>query len=241
MEYLNEYLFKVIPINILELFAALAGTYFLKKNQRTLVLNKHLVLLLWYTIVNEIVSMYAPVAYFTSYKYFGFIEDTVFYDNVWLFNIYSIINYSFLIYYFGSLLSSIKIKKILMILILFFIIISVTILIFSDVFFKSDSIFTSVIGSLLLLISIILFYFELLKSNKVLVLKKYLPVYISVGLVFFHLCVTPIQIYSNFFKSENELYVIFRTNILLIANIFMYTTFIIGFLVCSKKEEETVA
>ena len=113
-------------------------------------------------------------------------------------------------------------------------------LILSDVFFKEDSVFTAIAGTLLLLLVNVLFYFDLLKSNQILNLKKQLPIYISVGVLVFYLCVTPIDLFSQYFKRVNELFVNVKAIIYIIANILMYTTFTIGFLVCAKNKKENL-
>lgn len=241
LDYFFEYITKSIPITILELFAAIAGTYYLQKKPNTLKINKFFVYLLWYTFINEFVASYSLIGYFSEYKYLGFIEGTLFERNFWLYNIYSIINFSFLIYYFNAYFSDNKSKMITKYFLFAFVFSSITYLIVTDVFFKSYSNFTTAVGTILLLTSIFFFYFRLLKTDKVIILKYFLPIYLSIGALFFNLCITPIDLFSQYFKRINALYVSLHINLLLIANIFMYTTFIIGFLICAKKEKETVA
>ncbi|MCW8981918.1 MAG: hypothetical protein OQJ83_11085, partial [Altibacter sp.] len=81
----------------------------------------------------------------------------------------------------------------------------------------------------------VLFYFELLRSDMLLQLKHFLPLYISAGVLVFNLCVTPIDIFSEYFKN-NTFLVELKVYVYLYANIFMYSSFIIGFIVCSKKK-----
>ena len=235
MDYLHEYFFKALPIVFLELLAAIAGSYYLMKNPNTQRANKYLVYFLWYTFIHEVIGSYAPIAYFLEYKYFSFVKDTVFYNNVWLYNIYFIISSSFLIYYFKSFIDNKNIKRVLYYVIIGFIISSIIALIISGKLFITYSIFSTVVGTILVLSSIIYYYFSLLKSKEVLDLKKQLPVYISIGVLVFNLCITPVDIFSQYFKRVNELYVVIRINLLLITNIFMYGIFIIGFLICSKN------
>lgn len=224
----------------MELSAIIAGCFYLKNNPNTKIVNKYLVYFLFYTLFNDLIGSYAPLAYFSNYKYFDFIRDTVFKNNYWWFNIYIIISFSFFIYYFSSFLINSKIKKWIKYLIVIYLITSTINLIFSNIFFNGYSIFTTVVGTIIVLFSIFLFYFDLLKSEEIIDLKKYLPVYISVGVLVYNLCVTPADIFSQYFNSDNDLYVKFSGLILITANVFMYITFIIGFLVCAKKEEETI-
>lgn len=243
MDYLHEYLFKVLPIDFLELLAAIAGSYYLMKKPNPQRANKYLVYFLWYTFIHEVIGSYAPIAYFSEYKYFAFVKDTFFYDNAWLYNIYTFISFSFLINYFTSFIKSQKINKVFRLLTVIYIVTSLIILITSDLSFNSNSPFLTVVGTILLLIAIVYYYFSLLKIDEVIDLKKQLPVYISIGVLVFNLCITPIDIFSLYYKRVNELYVTIRINLVLIINIFMYGTFIIGFLVCAKdipNKEESI-
>ncbi len=235
MEYFHKFLINSATFYTLELVAAIAGIYFLKKNTEASNSTKYLVYFLWFTFIIEVIAIYSNITYFTDCEYFGFVYDTVFERNIWIYNIYSLVNFSFITYYFMSLLKSKTQKKVITLMIYIYIIIGVFNLILNDVFFKEDSIFTAIAGTLLLLLVNVLFYFDLLKSNQLLNLKKYLPIYVSVGVLVFYLCTTPIDLFSQYFKRVNELFVNVKAIIYLIANIFMYTTFTIGFLVCAKK------
>ncbi len=238
MDLFYRYLLTALPINLFELIALITGVYFLKNNPKTLLANKTLVYFLGFTLLVELFAKYAAIAYFTKYEYFGFVKDTLFERTNWIYNIYTIIMYYFFIYYFGSLLISVKVKSIFKKLNFLFIVVSILNLIFSGVFFKSSSVFISVIGTLLLLIVIIYFYFDLLKTERIINLKRYLPIYISIGVIIFILCETPLSIFSQYFKTINKSFIVLKTNILLLINIIMYGTFTIGFLVCAKKKEK---
>lgn len=236
MEYFFQYLANSLIGYSLELIAALAGIYYLNKKVSLKKSDYFLVYFLWFTFFIEVIGIYAPVAYFSKYEYFGFIKDSVFENNIWLYNIYLLASYSFFIYYFRSFLHKAKEKKVLKISTFLFLVLGSINLLYSGVFFKDYSLFSTIIGSLLVLISVILFYFNILKSDKIINLKKHLPIYISIGVLVFNLSITPLDIFSKYFSEENRLFIEIKTNILIFANIFMYTAFIIGFLVCAKKK-----
>jgi hypothetical protein len=218
----------------MELLAALAGSFFLYKTNATKI-SKQLVLFLWITFAVELIAAYAPIAYFSNFEYFTFVKDTPVENNKWLYNIYSLYSYVFLTYYFHQNLQNLKWKLILRIILITFTIAAIINLIFSGVFYEADAQFTLLTGTLILVMSIIMFYFELLQSDLLLQLKRILPMYISVGVMVFSLCVTPVDIFSKYFSAENDSFVVLRNNVYLYTNIFMYTTFIIGFIICSKK------
>lgn len=192
-------------------------------------------LFLWITFFVELTGYYAGIAHFTQYKYFSFVKDTLFQNNYWLYNGYTLLSFSFFIYYFRSFLRSASWRLLLAGFLGFFIFSSILSFFITDTFFTSYSQFVSLVGTLLLSISIVLFYFELLRSDMLLQLKHFLPLYISAGVLVFNLCVTPIDIFSEYFKN-NTFLVELKVYVYLYANIFMYSSFIIGFIICSKKK-----
>ena len=93
MDYFNKFLINTSIYLTLELLAATAGTYYLKKNTEASNSTFYLVYFLWFTFILEVIAIYSPIAYFTDCEYFGFVYDTVFERNIWLYNIYSLISF----------------------------------------------------------------------------------------------------------------------------------------------------
>ena len=199
-------------------------------------MNRHLVIFLWITFFVEVIGAYAPIAYFSDYKYFSIVENTAFEDHKWLYNPYILYSYIFLPLYFVQLLRNQKWRFGLKAAIAVFGVSALLNLVFSGVYFESNALFTILVGTLLLIVCIILFYFELLQTDLILKLKKFLPMYISVGLMVFNLCVTPVDIFSEYFSEENTFFVKLHNAVYLYTNIFMYSLFAIGFIICSRKK-----
>jgi hypothetical protein len=238
VDYLSKLLIYFSITFALELGAAIAGTYYLKKQRPVSKRDKLLVYFLWLTFLIELFATYAIIAYFTDYKVFGFIKDTVFERNFWLYNLYSIISFGVLMYYFTSLISSALLRKIFHSFNVVFILGSIFYFLQKDNFFKTTSGIIIFSSTILLLLVIVTFYYSLLKSDNIIDLKKYLPIYISVGVLVFNLCVSPIDIFLNFFNSFNKNFVSFRSTIILVSNFIMYGSFIAGFIICSKRKQQ---
>jgi len=219
--------------------AALSGSYYLKRDISHFKNTKYLVIFLWVTVFVEIVASSAVLPYYYDYKVLALIKETPFKNNFWIYNVYNIASFSFFTLYFVSFLKNEYWKTIFRVLTICFIVVSGIIIISTGSFFESSPQFVPIAGTLLLFFSVVLFYFELLRSDLLLQLKKLLPFYISVGVLVFNLCVTPIDILSQYFNltDGNELFVKLHTNVLFFANVFMYGTFIFGFLICSKKKK----
>ncbi len=235
LDYFNQYLINTLSGYTLEFLAIISGLYFLKKNPNASSPIKNLVYFLWFSLFWDIVGSYAPIAYFSKNEYFGFVENTPFNNNYWWFNIYMIVSFSFFIYFFNSFISNTVVNKRLRLLIIVFVIVTVINLLLSDIFFNGYSIFTSVVGSVIVMVSIFLYYFDLLKRDDIISLKRQLPIYISIGVLIYNLTITPSDIYSQYFNTHNDIYIKFSGLIVLLANIIMYGTFITGFIVCAKS------
>ena len=236
---IGDFLLFVVPIIVLELLAAIAGSYYLKAAKTPIKNSKLLVLFLWLTVFVEIFGAYSPVGYFSEYRYFPFIQNTVFQNNLWWYNLFAISNFAFFTYYFISFLRNKIFRRIAHMCIVLYLIISFGVYIITGSLFSSTSNFVMISGTLLLLMSVLSFYFELLRSDLLLQLKRLLPFYISVGVLIFNLCVTPVDILSDYFSARegNEVFVKLHITVLFFANLFLYTSFILGFLICSKTKK----
>jgi len=235
MEF-NNFLSVVLPIFILELVAAIIGTIYIKRRSDDKT-AKYFVLLLWLTVVFELMGTYAPLAYFTEYRYFNFVKDTLIVRNCWMVNIHFIISYFLYIYYFKMQLVIPRQKQILNVLLVTFIVSSVVNLFTSDVFFVAFSAYTNITGALILLLSIAFYFFNIVRSDEVLKIGKLLPSYIAFGAVILHLCLIPFFIYSNYLReSVGQEFVDIYLFVLRITNLLVYSVYITGFIVCRKKK-----
>lgn len=236
---LKEFIWYVTPIIILELLAAISGLYYLRKTEIPLKNSKFLVGFLWFTFFVELIGAYAPIGYYSDYRFFNIIRETIFVDNSWWYNIFTVLNFTFFSYYFTSYIWKRKFRNILFVAAGSFLIGSFLYFAISGTLFQRAGSYLNIIGAILLLCSILVFYYQLLRSELILKLKYFLPFYISIGVLVFNLTVTPIEQLSRFLTTEqgNELFVLLYINVLRFANFFLYLSFIIGFLICSKKKQ----
>jgi hypothetical protein len=186
--------------------------------------------------VVELVSTYAVIAHYSGYKYLSFVEGTPYEDNKWLYNIYGLVNFTFFTYYFGSFLKGSLVRSIVKYAAISYVLASILYLLFTDTYFIRISQFSNIGGTLLLLAVIFLFYFQLLKSDTILNLKYFLPFYISIGVLIFNLCITPLDIFSEFYLVKNIIFWKIKNIAYLFSNIFMYSSFILGFIICRRKK-----
>ncbi len=223
-----------IVIKLLEFVAAITGTFYLKKEKKNLP-TRCFVYFLWLTFFVEIIGM-LPRA-INHLEGFSFLKDTFLEKNHWLYNAYHIISFLFYITYFKLNLGSKKIRTILDVLSVVYFVLTISYLITIGGYFKSLSTFTYIVGSILIFLCILLYFYEVIQSDTILSFHTNLTFYVAIGAMLFHLIVTPLFIYSEYYLGENPEFVKVRRIILYSANIFLYTCYTIGFIVCSRKNK----
>lgn len=187
------------------------------------------------TILVEIIGWYP--SFIGKIEILDSLKDTKFEDNYWIYNIYLIGSMLFYISYFKWFLSSKGSVLVLNIFSVLFFIIGSFYLIFSGGLFNSFSSFTVIVGTLLIFLSISLYYLELLNSNQILRVYKTMPFYVSVAALLFHLCTTPLFIYSTYFSETlNPDFYKLYIQVIFGSNFLMYTIYIIGFIICAQNK-----
>lgn len=237
---LEYYLNNLFPVNFAELLAAFAGTYYLTKNPKAGTAVRIFVYFLWFTLLVEIIGLYTAYAYFTNYRGVEFLKGSLFESNHWLFNIYQIFSYLIYFLFFILHLKLEKYRKILVYFTAFFVVTAILNLIFSGIFFNAFSAYTHIIGTVILILCISAYYYELLSSDRILYFYKNVEFYISIGALIFHVVTTPLFIYSKYFKLQNPDFLSVYFFILKSVNFFLYGIIILGFLVCTFRRKKVV-
>lgn len=216
-------------INFLELLAFIMAVYFYKKKKSRP--NYYLAWFLGITFVFEVLTWYTA---FIETGFLHFLEGTVFENNYWLGNIYVLLSYLFYINYFKWFLISKSSQMLLNWMSAIFLVFGITEYLFSKV---GALPFTDIFGTLLVFLSIGIYYLELLKSDQILLVHKSLPFYVSVGALIFHLITTPFFIYSSYYsQSIDPGFVELYRKVILGANYLLYSIYIVGFLICLRTK-----
>lgn len=234
------YFRNIFLVHLLEVGAAIAGSYYLFNRTHVPPETRLMVYYLWLVVFVDFLGLYSIFEYFSGYKNLPFIKDTPWERNIWLFNSYHVIKFGVFFFFFAKQLHSRKIQKTAYLVGSIFIISLILYLVFSGEFFSQFSQLEAVGGTTLLLIIVLFYYYDLLKSNKILYFYKSIPFYISVGLLVWHLTVTPILIYNQYFHTSSPEFIKLHGLILILANVILYGLFIIGFIVCSRNKEDQI-
>lgn len=236
---MNEFLYenRTYITKFFEIAAAVLGSIYLKrtKNQKL----KVFVIFLWITVVVEVLGMYKSFLQ-NNYDYSWFIvwKNSIFCQNIWLYNIYSFLTIGFLGVFYADLISNTRSKLFIRFIVILYSVFSVFYYIFTDAFFVLGLPYDAILASVIISIYIILYFKELMSSDFILQYYKLPSFYISVALLLWNLCATPLFIYSSYFLPFNTEFVNFRVLLLLYINIFTYTCIGFGFWYSLKMSKQ---
>lgn len=219
---------------LLEGVAAISGLYYFKKNPDDKATGFFAYFLL-FTFFVESVGFFPAIIYWNEELHF--LKQTLWYRTFWLYNPYLVISFIAYILYFKWNISKDKTRKIINKGLILYFIICVANLIFTDVFFKSNSSLTYVLGSFFLSGMIFYYYFEILSSSKILNIKREISFYISIPALLYFLTTTPIFIYFKYFTGQSPQFVQLSSLIMITMNILMYSSYSFALLWLANKKK----
>lgn len=213
-------LLRSFTLQIEIITAIFASIYYYKYKNSYL---KYFLILLWYIVFNEIAG-YCIREYFIK-------------NNSIIYNIYYVVNFTFLFSVYRNFISNKSFKKYINFFIIIYWICCVINLFYEDCF-SNAQIVPYIIASVFLIISILMYFIEILKSEQILKINRGLLFWISIGLLLFHIGYIPYKIIQKFSNIESiqeleALRSIFYS-LILILNI----CYIIGFIWSHKMEEQ---
>ncbi len=204
-------------IKYVELLAAIVGSIYFYKYKSTPL--KYFLMLLWLVVCVE---------------FFGKFYFKIFHSNYIVFNIYHFINFTTLLLLYRALIENRVYKKWVSFFVPTYIISFFINLSFQDYFTQIQT-FPFIIGALLVIISIIFYFLEVLNTNKVLYVSKNLLFWISIGLLIYFVGKIPTRLMRNYWAEISYYESIFIVEYIL--SIFMNICFIIGF-ICTGKQRQ---
>ena len=209
-----------------ELIAAIVGTIFFYKYKNTPL--KYFLYLLWYITLTEFLGWYIRETGNLTY----IDEDGIHYMH-WLYNTLEFITFNTLFFIYSKYLESINYKKRVRYFAYIFSIVFTINWIFIQNYFKEGAEMPVILGSIFLILSILFYLIELLRSEKIIVFHRLLLFWISVGLLLFYTGTIPFTLKVNEYMLFPGIHKLFL--IIYILAILMYLTFTFGF-IWSKKE-----
>ncbi|WAC03523.1 hypothetical protein N7U66_08600 [Lacinutrix neustonica] len=206
-------------IKYIELVTAILGTIYYHKYKHTFL--KYFLLLLWYTTINGFLCRFLH-------------ENYILRNNSLLYNVYHLINFTFLFTLFRTYIKENIHKKWITAFAITYIACFFLNLIWQNYLIEIQTI-PFIIGAVFIIISITFYFLEVLKTDKVLYVSKNLLFWISIGLLLYFVGKIPTRIVRNYWEN-----ITYYEDILIaeyILSIVMNICFIIGF-ICSKKDKQ---
>lgn len=221
---------------MLELAAAVSGTFYIRNTKN--LIYKPFVFYLWLTFFTEFIAEYTHLMQ-DNYdnSLFIYFKNSVFCRNHWLYNIYSYLAIGIIgIFYSGIITNKTSLVLIRSIIITYSIFVF-CFYTFTDAFFVMGLPYDSILATIIICIYVLLYFIALIKSDSLLEFYKMPSFYITIGLLSWHICFMPLEIYNEHYRAINTHFIKFRKLLLITINIFTYSCFIFGFLysLCKSK------
>lgn len=231
-EFLLEY--KSSITSIVEILAAVTGLLLYKKYKLTAA--KFFIWFLVYLTVCDFLSSYV---FYIRDGVFSFLKGTRFARNFWWSTLYWKIGaICFFSYYFSKILVNRIFKSVVKYSGLAFLFFSLTYIIFNwDDYFIRFFPIISILGAIIILLSTVFYFVEILQSEKILTFYKSLNFYISAAIFIWWLIITPLVFYDIYNSYKDWNFIFLKWEIYLFANIFMYLTFTFALIWCKPENE----
>lgn len=216
-------LFKEIPIEdiikgvtIFLVVTAFLATIFYKKYNKTFL--KYFLVLIWCTVATELLGCYYSVY--------------ISHNNIVVYNVYRVIEFSFYLLLFQNLVTKPRQKKIIKIFLGVYLV-SVVINLFIQNFILDYFTNTYYIGASLVIISIILYFSEILNSEKIINVTRMFSFWISIAVFMLYITTVPFKAISKYYEDSPNIPYIYVANLLVVFVFYFIIT--IG-LFWSKEE-----
>jgi len=235
-EFLSKNYFFIT--HFVEIFAAVMGLLFYRKYKNSA--GRYFIWFLVYVAIIELIGEYPRYVIKHEFLHFfkDLIEGTIIEKNKWFYTLFwSIGSAVFYAFYFQKVIESKKFVRFLKFSTLVFVLCSiVNISLNWDAFFMTNLPFIDILGMSLILLSIILYFVEVLQSTNVLTFHRTIHFYIGAVLFLWLLVTTPFVFYDVYFSQLDMDFVKLKALTILFSNIFMYVTFALTIIWCQPDE-----
>jgi len=219
----------LVAIHIIELIAALAGTYYYIKTRDYQM--KIFVWYLWFVVFVETFGMYGYVLQ-NNYdnELFIWLKNSVLCYNTWLYNIFSFVSILLFGKFYKSIVKDDLSRLIIIYSVIAYVIFTILYFALSGTFFTKSLPYGVLLETLMVFIFVMLYYRYLLRSDKILYFYRLPLFYISSSLFLWYFCVTPLFIFDGFIYEINKSFIEFRNFYLFVVNILLYSCYTFAFL-----------
>lgn len=234
-DFISEYRFYINEGVII--LAAITGLLAYNKFKNTEI--RYFIYFLVYVAFIEVIGFYP--SYSQNIKSFSWIHDltvnTIFEKNyLWYAIFWSIGSLLFLSFYYRLILKNEFFKKGIKSLTIAFAVVSIIyFIVYYEAYYNSELKLISFSSAFLIILFVVLYFIEILQSDKIIVFYKSFNFYISIVFFLWLLIKTPLAFYQVYYSRADWSFVFLKRDIILFTNLFMYVTFIFAFICCKPK------
>ncbi len=220
--------------------AAFVGTVYFSKFKKSEV--KYFIYFLWYVALMQFFASYT--GFVNEFEFLKpikeLIKGTRFEKNYWPFTLFwsigAVVFYSF---YFQRIINNAIQKQIVKIITILFVLSSMGyIMIWPDDLFNRAIPFIKIFGGIVILLSTVFYFMDILKSDSVLTFYKSINFFIAAVIFIWWLVTTPVVFFEIYFSASDWSFVFLRWQIFLFMNLFMYLAFAFAFITCNPKYDK---
>ncbi|MDO1500887.1 hypothetical protein Q2T40_12170 [Winogradskyella maritima] len=234
--FLDNYSFFT---KVVEIIPALVGLFVFKKFKAYKI--KYLIYFLFFVLFVEFVSMYPQLIYDGHLKTLGnLVKGTVFQRNYWWYTImWNSIGGLFYSLYFSWQLNNTTFKSILKWLQLIFVVTTVVDLSLNwQDLFNQGSDYAIFFSAILIIISVVFYFIEILTNEKLISFHKSINFYIACILLIWFVITTPLKFYNGYYRVSDWDYIFLQYAIYFIANFMMYIGYALLLILCKPQPHD---
>ncbi|WP_178985480.1 hypothetical protein [Winogradskyella helgolandensis] len=220
--------------SFVELFAAIVGVITYKSYKFTPV--KYIIYFLVYAFFVDLIGGYP--SYLKDIGYFHLIEGTLIESNYWWYTLFwwiGLSSFMFSVNY--KIVKTVRLKQILKYgyyIYLLQVVLYITFK-FENLFISNE--FISISSLWIVILSIIIYFFETLASEKIVLFYKSMYFYFNATFFIWILIIIPLEFFELYYIEDDWDFVLLKWKIFLSLNIFLYITLSAALLFCKPKAQ----
>ncbi|WP_179320034.1 hypothetical protein [Winogradskyella helgolandensis] len=220
--------------SFVELFAAIVGVITYKSYKFTPV--KYIIYFLVYAFFVDLIGGYP--SYLKDIGYFHLIEGTLIESNYWWYTLFwwiGLSSFMFSVNY--KIVKTVRLKQILKYGYYIYLLQVVLYIIFKfeNLFISNE--FISISSLWIVILSIIIYFFETLASEKIVLFYKSMYFYFNATFFIWILIIIPLEFFELYYIEDDWDFVLLKWKIFLSLNIFLYITLSAALLFCKPKAQ----
>lgn len=221
-------------IHSCEFIAAATGLILYKKYKSSTAV--YFIYFLIYSMLLDMLGHYVELFDFYGYK--ELIDSTILENNYLFFTIFwDILAPTFYAFYFIKIIELNVLRRFLRYCIFVFLFLSTFLIYYYfNILFVGYIPLIQITSTLLVIIIVITYFYDILKSDRILIFYKSINFFIAATILVWWLIMTPIMFYEIYFSKADWNFMILKWQIYLITNLIMYGTFTFALIWCKPQK-----